>query len=109
MSVEQIEKIDFISTSPDSKGVTLTISDHLSWEEIDHLEILQNKLNSYLHFIESGQLFVSYPNARNKELAIMVYLKFKPNSKALTFLNQSKKIIVKEGIEFEWMQLDALK
>jgi hypothetical protein len=55
MSVEQTDKIDFISTSPGEK-VVLTISDHLSWDEDGHLHLLQDKINVYLEFIESEQL-----------------------------------------------------
>ncbi len=46
MSIEQVEKIDFISTTSEGK-VELTISDHLEWDaENNHLLILQNKLNA---------------------------------------------------------------
>ena len=54
MSVEKIDKVDFVSTT--EKGIIrLTISDHLEWaSKNEHLLILQNKINAYLNFIESG-------------------------------------------------------
>ena len=76
MSVTDIEKIDLISTDP--KGVIrLTISDHLDWEEEEsHLRTLQDKINKYLEFIESGQIYDDYPEAKGKELRIDVVSKY---------------------------------
>lgn len=37
VSIEQIDVIDFISIDQDDKNVVLTISDHLSWNDKDHL------------------------------------------------------------------------
>jgi hypothetical protein len=36
----------------------------------EHLLILQDKLNSYLRFIETGEIFESYPAAKNSSLVI---------------------------------------
>lgn len=53
MSIEQSDKIDFISTTKSGK-VQLTISDHLEWNDEEmHLLILQKKINAYLDFIQS--------------------------------------------------------
>lgn len=64
MSIDQSDVIDFISTTPEGKGV-LTITDHLSWDMDFHLELLQDKINRYLQFIESGQIYEEYPQANN--------------------------------------------
>ena len=57
MSIEQSDKIDFISITKSGK-VQLTISDHLEWNNEEmHLLILQKKINAYLDFIQSEQIF----------------------------------------------------
>ena len=58
MSIEQTNTVDFVSIDEISGDALLTISDHLAWDENEgaHLELLQNKLNAYLRFIESGEL-----------------------------------------------------
>lgn len=105
MSVEQIEKIDFISTSPNG-SVELTISDHLEWDEKnEHLLLLQDKINSYLNFVESGQLFEEYPNSKNKDIAIGLVMKFEPNEFASNFLKKCKSVIEELNIEFKWKTL----
>ena len=106
MSVDKKDTVDFISTSPDGK-VMLTISDHLTWDkENEHLLVLQDKLNSYLMFIESGEIFESYPTAKNKSLIIEVVMKHKPNEVALVFLQRSKEIIENTGVQMRWRKLN---
>jgi len=67
MSVEEKNKIDIITTNKEGILV-LTISDHLEWDdENEHLLILQDKINSYVDFIESGQMAESYPDKVDKK------------------------------------------
>jgi len=102
MSIDQLDKIDAVSTTPDGK-VMLTISDHLEWdEEGEHMMILQNKLNAYLQFIEGGQILEDYPQAINKDTVINVFMKYEPNSTSILFLNRCKEILINAGIGFEW-------
>lgn len=105
MSIDQLDKIDFISTAPDGK-VVLTISDHLIWDqENTHLFQLQSKINSYLHFIESGQIFDSYPASKGKVKLIKIHMKYTPTNDALIFLNKCKETILNMGIEFDWQTI----
>ena len=63
MSVDQPAVIDFLWKDPKNNRAVLTISDHLDWEdEGEHLVLLQDKLNHYLEFIESGQLAEAKPS-----------------------------------------------
>ena len=106
MSVEQNDIIDFISTSPDGK-IVLTISDHLSWDQKnEHLFILQEKVNSYLRFIESGEIFESYQAAEDNYILIEVAMKYEPNEVGLAFLTRCKEAIVNVGIGFKWKHLN---
>jgi len=106
MSIDQKDIIDFISTAPDGK-VILSISDHLPWDtENQQLLILQDKINSYLKFIESGEIVESYPPSKNKDLVIRVTMQYEPNEISLVFLNRCKETILNAGIEFEWQILN---
>lgn len=106
MSVEQIDKIDVISNAPNGK-VELTITDHLEWnDEESHLIILQEKLNSYINFIESGQILEDYPNAINKEIVISIVMKYTPTKRPLTFLSDCEKFMKNTGFEFKWTVAD---
>ena len=62
MTIDQTGVVDFIGI--DTAGnVRLTISDHLEWDvnTKEHLFQLQEKLNCYLAFVESGEILETYP------------------------------------------------
>ncbi len=97
MSVQDQDQIDFVSTHKDGY-IILTISDHLEWDEkLEHLPVLQNKINSYLDFIESGQILTEYPNAEGKKIVIQIIAKFNPDEKAYTFLKLARETIQSVG------------
>ena len=79
MSVEQRDFIDFIGVDKADGKVKLTISDHLDWLDAhEHLQVLQDKLNDYLKFIESGEIVKSFPEAVGRLICIEVIFRFPP-------------------------------
>jgi len=108
MSIEQTKIIDFISITPEG-SVVLTISDHLSWDVSNqHLLLLQDKLNSYLSYIESGEIYSSYPNSKGRDILIRVMIKYPPKGDALEFLERAKKTINKAGYNFELSMTNSI-
>jgi Family of unknown function (DUF6572) len=105
MSINQTDTIDIIGTTPEGK-VVLTISDHHSWDEAWHLQLLQDKINAYLQFIESGQIFEDYPNAVGRELVVEIAIKYQPTTEATSFLEKTKDIIEGAGFGFRWKMLN---
>ena len=85
MSIEDKNLIDVISI--DKQGIlVLTISDHLEWDDKnEHLLLLQDKINSYMDFIENGQLAESYPEKADKKIMIQIVFKYYPNKIAEEF------------------------
>ena len=62
MSVVDKDIVDGIALS-ENKVIKLLLTDHLDWEEeYEHLLMLQDKINSYLAFCESGQYKEVYKN-----------------------------------------------
>ena len=111
MSVENKEVIDFISINPSSK-VCLTISDHLKWDDKEnhnHLLILQDKINAYLEIIENGQIYEIYPDAIDKNFVIQVAMKYKPNKKAIKFLEDIKQFLEDYNYEFKFYKVNEEK
>jgi hypothetical protein len=74
MTVEEPGKIDFTVIEPRSGDICLVITDHLGWneQEGEHLLLLQDKLNSYLSFIESGEIYTKVPKAIGRRIVIQV-------------------------------------
>lgn len=101
MSITQTDTVDHIGISPEQE-IVLTISDHLSWQEADHLALLETKLNSYLRFIASDQLLEVHPAAKYQSVVIQVVLQYEPPEQVVVVLNQIKEAIENQGIGFRW-------
>ena len=105
MSIENSTIIDF--SSLDKQGnIELTISDHLMWDDTSqHLVLLQSKINAYISTIESGQLFVNYPSAKDKKVVIGLVMKYWPNSEGHQFLERVKDYLKSTGHDFYYKKL----
>jgi hypothetical protein len=69
MGVQQTTVIDAIGIDKVTGAVHLTIADALEWGA-SHLRLLQEKLNAYPAFVESGELHSAYPSAAGMIRAI---------------------------------------
>ena len=65
MTIEQTDAVDFLTLENETGVALLTVSDHLDWSENEtcHLVLLQDKLNAYLRFIESGEIARKFPES----------------------------------------------
>ena len=102
MSVDNSSVVDAIGTEKDGSIVTLTVTDHLEWGNDEHLYKLQEKLNTYLAFIESGEILETYPEAKGKNIKISVACKYKPDEQGETFFNKCSKLIENAGFIFSY-------
>jgi len=58
MTVAQTGIVDWMGIEKTTGYISLTVVDDLDWsDEQQHLVLLQEKLNTYLAFIESGEVF----------------------------------------------------
>ncbi|MEZ5363690.1 MAG: DUF6572 domain-containing protein [Bryobacterales bacterium] len=84
----------------------LTISDHLDWSDsLEHQTLLQTKLNSYLAFIESGEILEHYPDARDRAVALRVVFKYDPDASGNEFLRRARSIVESAGFALRWGRL----
>lgn len=73
MGLENPNVVDLAGTERDGSAVVLTIADAWDWsDEHAHLTALQRKLDNYLAFIASGQVFETYPAAVGRKVVIDV-------------------------------------
>lgn len=106
MSIIETDKIDGAGKSKEKKELMLLITDHLEWEnEHEHLMILQNKINSYLGFIESKQYEEIYPNDTFEKYVIEIHFKNGMSENCFKFLdvvaNQVEQFNIKIRAEIE--------
>ena len=102
MSIEQLDKVDFIGIDNVSGAVTLTIADHLDWTDVRyHLLKLQEKLNAYLSFCESGELYETYPEAVGRNIVFEVVAKHALHPEGKSFLTKAKRVVESAGFRLE--------
>lgn len=105
MSVTDLKQIDMIGLDDVRNVVSLGVSDDLPWgaETLDdHLLVLQEKLNAYLRFIESGEIYTAYPQAMGRFLEIEILMKTPPPAPAELFLTQAREVIGGAGVSLKW-------
>ena len=106
MTIEQIDVVDFISED-ENGNINLSISDHLEWDEkMEHIYMLQEKINKYLSFIESGEISEHCDNIKDKKIIINVIYKYEPSDVAHEFLEKFKSVIEEAGFYLIWKQLN---
>ena len=98
MILEKRDAVDAISTDRNTGDVILTIIDSLPWDE-RHIADLEAKVNAYMDFIQSGQIFESYPKAQGRQLRIEVVYKHDPTPAALSFLGLAQRATKDAGVE----------
>ncbi|ARQ09981.1 hypothetical protein NXC12_CH01948 [Rhizobium etli] len=103
MSVDQTNVVDAIGVDNATGEIVLTITDHLDWTESEkHLFLLQEKLNTYLRFVESGEILETYSNAKDRGILIDIVGKYQLNERAQAFYAQVGQIVEGAGIKFRY-------
>ncbi|MFK3710108.1 MULTISPECIES: DUF6572 domain-containing protein [Leclercia] len=106
MSVEDVNKIDSIGIPNDSPNiVSLAISDHLTWDHPieEHLYKLQQKINTYISFIESGEIYEAFPESQGTTLKIIeIYFKYALPEQTISFLEQVSDVLQSMNVELRY-------
>src|SRR5882672_7668018 len=95
-----IDDIDILFEDKEGHTV-LVIADHLDWAEFEdraHLVLLQAKINTYLEFIDSGQLAKERPDWKELPVVIQVDGIDETNEKGLEFYRTAGKAIADAGV-----------
>ena len=88
MSIRDVDVVDYAYLEDDTGMPVLVVSDPLTWkppEDEDHLELLREKLNSQIAFVETGQLGALYPPYRGGLVRVEVVARHALNLDAREF------------------------
>ena len=105
MTISDTDRIDIIATRPGSPQVRLVIADHLDWAHInDHALLLQEKVNAYLAFIESGELRRRPETARIESPDVWIWVRgmHEPPPEAGPFLARVEAFLATMGVRFRF-------
>lgn len=104
MTVAQVGTIDWLSLGKEKRQITLTIVDDLDWnEENEHLLLLQEKLNAYLAFVESGDILshserLGCDPKESIPIQVSIVAKFEPSERARELLSYARTTFEGVGI-----------
>src|ERR1700733_6331900 len=101
MSVQDSKTVEFVSLGSEPGTALLIVSDHLDWNNsLDHQMTLQGKLNAYLAFFESGELYPRFPKAEGKRVEIRVVLQHPRDPSGEQFLRKAAEVIRQAAFHF---------
>lgn len=107
LTAMKTEKVDFLSNE-DENVVVLSIIDPEEWGASEKLYALREKLNTYISFVESGEIIERFAKAKGRDPVIRLITQFEPDEEAGGFLNQVQGVLEGAGIGFE-LQVGADK
>ena len=103
MALERSEQVDAIGVERDTGLVILTLIDEADWtNEENHLHLLQDKLNAYLRFLESGEIEGKYPDASGRKRVISIIAQHEPTEMGFRFLNVAQSTTEGAGFGFRF-------
>ncbi|MBV4484510.1 hypothetical protein HU727_002770 [Pseudomonas sp. SWRI153] len=111
MSIIETKVVDITAVlewEPDN--VVLVITDHLEWgdkaQQGEHLLLLQEKINTYIAFIESGELLESYAPAKGKKPKIRINGLYELPEQGEIFIDRVTEVLRGVGIGMEFVLKD---
>lgn len=109
MALTRTDTVDWLGLHKPSGPIVLFLLDESEWDvddEMNHIFLLQEKLNRYLAFIESGEVFdrlldteIATEVARDTPIRIRILARCVPTEKALKFLKFATNVFEKAGFE----------
>ena len=102
-TVNDTNKIDLIGIDKECNHINLEILDSIDWDDEEkHLLLLEQKINTYLSFIESGQIYEVKPEGKGKKIVITVIFAYELTENAIKFLFTVAHILHDAGYKFEY-------
>lgn len=99
MGIQDSDKVDAVGFEMDADTVVLTMLDALDWGDAGyHIEKLEEKFDSYIHYISSGQLLSDFPRARNKIVRIDLISMHEIPPAGQTFLDAIVQSLLEMGV-----------
>jgi hypothetical protein len=106
MSIEQQNTIDLVVPDPKTGKTVLVLYDFFEWyddkDDGEHLLMLQEKMNTYLAFVEGGQLYRDWPEAVGGKIEFLVLAFYPLGVQAKRFYELATKTITDAGFSLRF-------
>ncbi len=110
MSVLETDLIDYIYLDDDDETPVLVVTDPLTWrppEDQRHLDMLRDKLNAQIAFIETGQIKSVWPPFDGRQVRVEVVARCPLTDAATDFYALARKVMTKANMDLRFQLLDA--
>lgn len=110
MSVRDIDIVDYVYLEDGTQTPVLVVSDPLTWrppEDEDHLEMLREKLNSQIAFVESGQIKTIWEPYSGGLVRVEVIARHALSGPAHEFYRVAAKVMRKSNMDLQFRLCDA--
>ncbi|EPF16662.1 Uncharacterised protein [Cedecea davisae] len=107
MSVEDVNKIDIFTVTSEEvypPQAFMVITDHLDWvtNVNEHLFKLQEKINSYIAAIESGEIYNHFPNALGRDIVIKIFFQHSVSVEGIDFLGKVRDVLSSLNVQLQY-------
>jgi len=102
MTIQEKNKVDLVGEDPNGSSVRLVILDDLNWSEFCvHKQALQDKVNAYLEFVESGQIAEAAPSAGcGAKIEFQLVMRYRPTTQGQDFVDRVGQFLRQHGYLF---------
>ena len=99
--------VDLVALDEENKLVNLIIIDDQDWEAPrEHIDMIHEKILSYVAFIENGTFNKKYNKVIDHEKIIKVVFEHKPTEVGMTFIEQIKRVLEDTGYHLEFINFE---
>ena len=110
MSVRETDVVDYVYLEDDTQTPVLVVSDPLSWqppEDENHLEMLREKLNAQIAFVETGQIRQVWPGFSGGLVRVEVVARCALTRAAEEFYGLAKRTMTQANMDLRFHLCDA--
>jgi hypothetical protein len=102
VTVENPDSIDSVTLSADGRRYHLLMTEERLFADSDEQFLqLMEKINAYAEFIQTGQLYNHFPEARGKALAVRLVCRNEPSSERFVdLLRAGTALLARQGADF---------
>lgn len=103
------QKIDLVALNEKDNKVNLVIMDDQNWDDArSHIDMIHEKILTYVAYIENGTLLKHYPSAIGIEVAIKVVFEQTPSEEGQAFIASIHDILDDIGYNIEFVDYTSL-
>jgi hypothetical protein len=102
VTVEEADRIDSVTLSADGGSYRLLMTEVRPFEDSDEqFTQLMEKVNAYVEFIQTGQLYDRFPEARGKALDVRLICRNEPvGERFVKLLRAATALFARHGVDF---------